>query len=133
MKLKTKTKQIIWCIILTLGLILFFATGCKSVQFVPVDKVQIEYRDRYVLDSIFYRDTTHIHTRDDTVFVEVVKWRERFKLDTLYYHRVDSIPVIVEVPVEVNNLSWWQNIRLKALNFIIVAFLIFAAILFIRR
>ena len=133
MKLKTKTKQIIWCIILTLGLILFFATGCKSVEYIPVDRIKIEYRDRYVLDSVHYRDTTHIQSRGDTVFVDVVRWRERFKLDTLTHHRVDSIPVIVEVPFEINKLTWWQNIRLKALNFIIVAFLIFAAILFIRR
>ena len=30
--MKTKTKQIIWCIILSLGLIIFFATGCKPKQ-----------------------------------------------------------------------------------------------------
>lgn len=34
MKLKTKTKQIIWCIILSLGLIIFFATGCKPKQII---------------------------------------------------------------------------------------------------
>lgn len=32
MKLKTKTKQIVWAIVLMLGLILFFATGCKPKQ-----------------------------------------------------------------------------------------------------
>lgn len=34
MKLETKHKEIIWCIILTLGLILFFATGCKPKQII---------------------------------------------------------------------------------------------------
>ncbi len=131
--MKTKTKQKIWCIILTLGLILFFATGCKSVQFVPVDKVQIEYRDRYVLDSVFYRDTTRIHTRGDTVFVDVVRWRERFKTDTLLIHKTDSIPVIVEVPVEVSKLNWWQNIRLKAFNIIVITLFILLLLFFIRK
>lgn len=32
MRTKTKTKQIIWAIILASGLILFFATGCKPKQ-----------------------------------------------------------------------------------------------------
>lgn len=32
MKLETKHKEIIWCIILSLGLIIFFATGCKPKQ-----------------------------------------------------------------------------------------------------
>lgn len=133
MKLKTKHKQIIWCIILTLGLILFFATGCKSVEYIPVDRVKIEYRDRYVLDSVFYRDTTHIQSRGDTVFVEVVRWRERFKLDTLLIHKTDSIPIVVEVPVEVNRLNWWQNIRLKAFNIIVVILFILLVLFFIRK
>lgn len=32
--MKTKTKQTIWCIILSLGLIIFFATGCKPKQII---------------------------------------------------------------------------------------------------
>ena len=32
MKLETKHKEIIWCIILSLGLIIFFATGCKPKE-----------------------------------------------------------------------------------------------------
>ena len=34
MKLETKHKEIIWCIILSLGLIIFFATGCKPKQII---------------------------------------------------------------------------------------------------
>ena len=34
MKLETKHKEIIWCIILLLGLIIFFATGCKPKQII---------------------------------------------------------------------------------------------------
>lgn len=40
-KAKTKTKQIIWAIILTLGLIIFFATGYKSVKPVIVERVSV--------------------------------------------------------------------------------------------
>lgn len=39
MKLETKHKEIIWCIILLLGLILFFATGCKPKEILHVRTV----------------------------------------------------------------------------------------------
>ena len=39
MKLETKHKEIIWCVILTLGLILFFATGCKPKEILHVRTV----------------------------------------------------------------------------------------------
>jgi hypothetical protein len=122
---KTKTKQIIWAIILTLGLILFFATGCRSVQPVIVERIKIEYRDRLRVDSVYNRDTVEIYGRNDTIFKDVIRWRERFKFDTVSVVRVDSIPYPVEVIQEVNRLTKWQRWRLNALNvlaFIIVAY-----------
>lgn len=118
MKTKTKTKQIIWAIILTLCLILFFATGCKPVQPVIVEKIKIEYRDRLRVDSIYNRDTVQIYGRNDTVFKDVIRWRERFRLDTVSVVRIDSIPYPVEVIQEVNKLTKWQRWRLTLLNII---------------
>jgi len=116
MKLKTKRK--IWAAILTLGLILFFATGCKSVQPVVVERVKIEYKDRLRVDSIYNRDTVQIYGRNDTIFKDVIKWRERFRLDTVSVVRIDSIPYPVEVILEVNKLTKWQRWRLTILNII---------------
>lgn len=116
--MKTKTKQIIWVIILTLGLILFFATGCRSVKPVIVEKTKIEYRDRLRVDSIYNRDTVQIYGRNDTVFKDVIRWRERFRIDTVSVVRIDSIPYQVEVVKEVNKLTKWQRWRLTMLNII---------------
>lgn len=116
MKLKTKRK--IWAIILTLGLIIFFATGCKSVQPVIVERVKIEYKDRLRVDSIYNRDTVQIYGRNDTIFKDIIKWRERFRLDTVSVVRIDSIPYPVEVILEVNKLTKWQRWRLTILNII---------------
>ena len=116
MKLKTKRK--IWAAILTLGLILFFATGCKSVQPVIIEKTKIEYKDRLRVDSIYNRDTVQIYGRNDTVFKDVIRWRERFRLDTVSVVRIDSIPYPVEVILEVNKLTKWQRWRLTILNII---------------
>lgn len=115
---KTKTKQILWAIILTLGLILFFATGCRSVQPVIVERVKIEYKDRLRVDSVYNRDTVNIYKKNDTVYLQTVRWRERFRLDTVSVVRTDSIPYPVEVIQEVNRLTKWQRWRLNALNII---------------
>ena len=116
MKLKTKRK--IWAVILTLGLILFFATGCKSVQPAIIEKTKIEYKDRLRVDSIYNRDTVQIYGRNDTIFKDIIKWRERFRIDTVSVVKIDSIPYPVEVIREVNKLTKWQRWRLTILNII---------------
>ena len=116
MKLKTKRK--IWAAILTLELILFFATGCKSVQPAIIEKTKIEYKDRLRVDSIYNRDTVQIYGRNDTVFKDIIKWREHFRIDTVSVVRIDSIPYTVEVIQEVNKLTKWQRWRLTILNII---------------
>ncbi|MDD4439406.1 MAG: hypothetical protein PHS04_15430 [Tissierellia bacterium] len=117
-------KGILWCILLLTGLILFFATGCKSIEYVPVEYHTIEYKDRYVIDSIYNRDTVQVFTRGDTVYNNVIKWRERFKVDTLTYFKTDSVPVIVEVDKYINQLTKWQRWRLNAFNVLFGALLV---------
>ncbi len=125
----TKIKQIIWAVILTSGLILFFATGCKTkTVLVPVKETKIEYRDRLRVDSIYNRDTVQIYGRNDTVFKDVIRWRERFRVDTVSVVKIDSIPYPVEVIREVNRLTKWQRWRLTLLNIIgglIIAYIAF--------
>lgn len=105
-------------VILILCLILFFATGCRSVQPVIVERIKIEYRDRLRIDSVYNRDTVHIYGRNDTVFKDAIRWRERFRLDTVSVVKIDSIPYPVEVIQEVNKLTKWQRWRLTILNVI---------------
>ena len=111
-----------------LSAILSLFTGCKTkTVLVPVDRVKIEYRDRLRIDSVYNRDTVNIYEKNDTVYLHTIKWRERFKLDTVSVVRVDSIPYPVEVIQEVNKLTKWQRWRLNALNIIaiiIVAYVI---------
>jgi hypothetical protein len=110
--------------------ILSVFTGCKTKTIlVPVEKVKIEYRDRLRVDSVYNRDTVNIYERGDTVFLQTIKWRERFKFDTVIVVRTDSIPYPVEVVREVNVLTKWQRLRLNALNILVI---IIAAYLFIK-
>ena len=129
-KLLRKKIRLVWTIILLATLIIFLATGCKTkTVLVPVDRVKIEYRDRLRIDSVYNRDTLHLFTRGDTVYLQSIKWRERFRTDTLRIVKTDSIPYPVEVVKEVNKLTKWQRRRLNALN---VLALIIVVYLFIR-
>ena len=104
--------------LLLLAILSLFA-GCKTkTVLVPVKETKIEYRDRLRVDSIYNRDTVQIYGRNDTIFKDVIKWRERFRLDTVSVVRIDSIPYPVEVIREVNKLTKWQRWRLTILNVI---------------
>lgn len=115
--------------LLLLAILSLFA-GCKTkTVLVPVEKVKIEYRERLRVDSVYNRDTIQIYKKNDTIYYEKIKWRERFKIDTVSVVKVDSIPYKVEVVKEVNKLTKWQKLRLNTLNILV---LIIAAYLFIK-
>lgn len=123
-------------ILVLIVFILVLSGSCTTVRYVPVERTRIEYRDRYKLDSIYYRDTVELYRKGDTIYNNVTKWRDRYTFvrDTVY--RVDSIPVIREVEkiVEVNKLTKWQSFRLKMLNIVSISIALFIVIfLFIRR
>lgn len=125
-----KIIRIVWTVILLVIPIVFLLTGCKAkTVLVPVEKVKIEYRDRLRVDSVYNRDTVNIYERGDTIYLQTIKWRERFKFDTVIVVRTDSIPYPVEVVREINKLTKWQKFRLNALNILVI---IIAAYLFIK-
>ena len=73
-------------------------------------------------DSIYMHDSIHVREKGDTVLIERwhTRWRDRWHSDTVYRARTDSVPypveVIREVPAE---LTWWQKVRLQAIDFVI--------------
>lgn len=118
-KLLRKKIRIVWTVILLAILVVFLLTGCKTkTVLVPVKETKIEYRDRLRIDSIYNRDTVQIYGRNDTIFKDVIRWRERFRVDTVSVVKIDSIPYPVEVVQEVNRLTKWQRWRLTILNVI---------------
>jgi hypothetical protein len=120
-KIRDQKIRVIWEVILVAILVIFLLTGCKTkTVLVPVKETKIEYRDRLRVDSVYNRDTVQIYGRNDTVFKEVIRWRERFRIDTVSVVRIDSIPYPVEVIREVNVLTKWQRLRLNALNIIVI-------------
>lgn len=128
-KLLREKIRFVWTVILLAILIVFLLTGCRTKTIlVPVDKVKIEYKERLRVDSIYNRDTVKIYGRNDTIFKDVIKWRERFRTDTLRIVKTDSIPYPVEVVREVNVLTRWQRWRLNALNVLVLIIVVYLVI-----
>ena len=102
-------KRLIYLIILLVSTICFIS--CKT-QYIPVESVRTEYRDRWRTDSIYNRDSIFLSVKGDTVWMEkyITRYRDRVVRDSVL--RVDSIPVPFEVEKKVyveNELSWWQS------------------------
>ena len=105
--------------ILLLVIVSLLLSSCKSIQYVPVEKVVTEYKTNTVHDSIYLEvlkhDSVVIEKSGDTVYVNKWhtlykdKWREVMKVDT--FIKVDSIQV--PYPVE-KNLTRWQKIKMDA-------------------
>ena len=115
--------------IILIILLLLIISGCKTKEvLVPTEKTVIEYRDRTFVDSVYNRDTLYLFAKNDTVYLQSIKWRERFKIDTVRYEKIDSVPYFVEVVKEVNVLTKWQKIRLQLLNVIVLIILVYVII-----
>lgn len=112
-------------------IILLSISGCKPKQIlVPITETKIEFRERFRVDSVYNRDTLMLFSQNDTVYLQTIKWRERFRIDTVSVVKVDSIPYTVEVVKEVNKLTKWQQIRLSALNILLLIIVIYVIIKF---
>lgn len=118
---------IIPCIMLSL------LTGCKSVQYVPVETVRMDsvYVDRYLRDSIYQRDSVFINrwTAGDTIYQDKIVYkyiyRDKVKYDTVAILRSDTVRVPFPVDREI---SKWEQIRLDvggwAIGVVIITILI---------
>ena len=103
--------------------------SCTTTKYVPIheyhtDTVRIVQHQR---DSIYLSDSIYVNdfVRDDTVYKTVERWhtqyRDRWRTDTIYQSKLDSIPYPVEVEKKVPaKLTWWQQTRLYLANTLLV-------------
>ena len=103
-----------WGIVLLAVLfVLFLLCGCRGVRYVPVETVVTDttYINKVHRDSVYQRDSIYVHDRGDTVTVyrDRYVYRDKWRTDTLYVNRTDSIRV--PYPVE-KELTRWERFRL---------------------
>lgn len=112
-------------------LVIIALTSCKTVKYidrtivdsteieVPIINTKIEYRDRFLYDSIYVHDSILTLIKGDTVYISKNKEINRLinKADTIIKTDTIKIPVEItktvtktEIQVkEVNKLYWWQK------------------------
>ena len=110
-----------------LFLAVIILTCCKTterVEYVPVETVKTEYRDRIVetYDSVHITDGIYVAVKGDTTLV--YKYRDRWKLklvhDTAYVNRTDSIRI--PYPVE-KKLSKWEQFKVDYCGYLMMVIL----------
>lgn len=85
-------------------------TSCAT-RYVPVHHYHETERVKVERDSVHYTDTVRIAERGDTVLVEVVKWRTRYKTKTDTLVKVDTIqipPQLIAQPAH-ERQPWWRR------------------------
>lgn len=95
--------------------------GCRTTKYVTVTEHHTDtvYQLKQMRDSIYLHDSTFVreYVKGDTVRIVTEMWhtrdRDRWRTDTVYRSRVDSVPVPYEVVKEVpRELTWWQRARI---------------------
>ena len=145
MKHETKVKAYKGCAWSIMGLLawllfLFMAwalAGCKSIEYVPVveHKTDTTYITKNHRDSIYVHDSTYIHERGDTVWIERwhTRWRDRLLVDTIYQATHDTIPKpYVMLEYTDKPLTWWQQTRIYMGNIAILACIVIIIILYVK-
>ena len=81
-----------------LATVALFATvaGCAP-RYVPVHHYQEVERIKVERDNVYNSDTVRIAERGDTVLVEVIKWRTRYKTATDTLIKVDTVQLPPEI------------------------------------
>ena len=127
------------------AIILIFALcgvlcSCRSVRYIEVPRVsrdtlrvvQVETRLDSVRDSIFLREFVQGDTIYRVKYIERLRWRDMWRVDTVQAVRVDSVGV--PYPVE-RKISRWDKVRYMwrgvAVGLVLVA--VAVAVLWLRR
>ena len=107
-------------------------SGCRSkIQYVPVESVRTEYRDRVIRDSIYQQDSVFFAIKGDTVYLEKYRtlYKDRFLCDSVFVQDTIRVPYPVEKIYEVNKLRWYQ----EALMWIGVGALVVLTLWIVKR
>lgn len=128
------------CFFCFVGIIVFVVlsmllSGCKSIQYVPVETVRTEYvtkTDTFLQkDSVRLHDSVYIHSKGDTVWYE--KWHTKYRDKIVTKIVIDSFiktdSIQVPYPVE-KKLTKWQKLKMD-MGGIALSVCLFAVVIFI--
>ena len=122
-------------------------TSCRTVKYidrtivdsteiaVPITNTKIEYRDRFLYDSIYVHDSIFTLIKGDTVYISKNKETNHLVNKTNTIVKTDTISVPIEITKivtktetcvkEVNKLHWWQKILMSIGGIVFILILIY--------
>ncbi len=128
-------RAIVHVLTLIIGMVIILAMcalfgSCTTTKYVPVPEYHTDTLRQVTVrhDSVMVHDSIHVSEKGDTVRIERwhTQWRDRWRTDTIYKSKRDSIPYPVEVTKEVPaELTWWQQTRIHV-GSIVLWLLLFA-------
>ena len=102
---------------------------------VPITNTKIEYRDRFLYDSIYVHDSIFTPIKGDTVYISKNKETNHLinKTDTIVKTDTISVPIEITKIVtktktsvkEVNKLYWWQKILMSIGGIVFILIIIY--------
>ena len=107
--------------------------GCTTTKYVTVPEYHTDTLlvSHNVCESIYLHDSIHVSEKGDTIRIEHwhTQYRDRWKTDTVYKSRVDSVPVPYPVETEVPaKLTWWQQTRMHVGGVVLALLLMWLAV-----
>jgi len=117
-----------------LAALLWLCYSCKMPQYIPVESVKTEYRDKIVRDSVYLYDSIFVKEKGDTLIMERYRYlyKDRFIRDSVFINDTIRVPYPVEVVKQVKKpLTGWQNFQVWCgrMAFAAVLILLFSFIL----
>ena len=116
-------------LLILLSIVIELLTGGCSPRVIEHIVYQHDTTKVVKVDSIwkYEKDSVFVKEKGDTVYkyVERIRYRDRYKVDTLVRVKVDSVVVerVKEVKVE-KPLSWWQKSKIGAFWYLFGAVII---------
>lgn len=120
-------------------LIVFISGGCKTIEYVEIPKVSHDTINIYNtrVDSIRFYDSISIKGKNDTIFVEKFRYRDRYHKihDSIYLSRTDTLTKVEVREIE-KKLTKMESLYLgigRWLWWILIAVALYFAWRIIRR
>jgi len=122
-------------ILAAITLLLCLCYSCKMPQYIPVESVKTECRDKIVKDSVYLYDSIYIKEKGDTLIMERYRYlyRDKFIRDSVFINDTIRVPYPVEVVKQgKKRLTGWQNFQVWCGRIALIAVL-FLLIFFVLR
>lgn len=89
------TNRLATALIVVMAFLLLMLSGCRSVQYVPVETIKHDsiYLSTLQHDSVYLYEYINVYQKADTVYKEkvITKYKEKLLTDTIYINKVDSV------------------------------------------